>query len=153
MSRRRMELEEIKELLGRLPVGRLGLCREDRPYVVPVHYLYQQDKLYFHGSKNGLKMDYLGANPRVCFEVDELISMTKAATACDFSTEYRSVIAYGEARLIEDTEEKRAIANKLTEKYAGGASFEPAARERVEGTAIVEIAITDMTGRVNLRKP
>lgn len=151
MPNRAMELEEMEELLIRLPVGRLGVCRDGKPYVVPIHYLYQQGRMYFHSKRTGLKMDYLLANPLVCFETDELVSVVKASLACQFTAEYRSVIVHGMVRFVEDAEEKRIIAGKLIEKYAGDARFEPASREKLEEVAIVEIAIRHMTGKINMR--
>lgn len=153
MPGRPMESEETEALLRRLAVGHLGLCIDEQPYVVPLHYLYERGKIYFHSKRGGLKMEYLQANPQVCFEADELISLVKAPSACEFTAEYRSVIAYGKARLVEDAEEKQAVVNKLAEKYAEGTSFEPTTRKAAEAIAIVEVSISEMTGRANERRP
>lgn len=152
MPKRIMEMKEMEDLLNRLDVGRLGLCKEDKTYIVPIHYLYKNGNVYFHGKKDGLKMEHIRTNPLVCFEVDELVSLVKASVACKYTSEYRSVIAYGKAKSIEKPEEKKAILNEMVAKYARGYNFEPATIEDIERIAVVEIKIEEMNGKARDRK-
>ena len=146
-----MELESMVALLVGQPVGRLAMNNNGKPYIVPLHYLYETGKIYFHSSKDGLKISYLLANPQVCFEVDELISISRGVIACNFSTNYRSVLAFGTARIMEESAEKAAVTNRLVEKYARGNNFKTPSEEALANVAIVEISVTEMTGKVNVK--
>lgn len=148
MPVQKMEVNQMEELLQRQAVGRLGMSINGQPYVVPLHYLYQRGKLFFHSSKDGLKISCLLANPKVCFEVDELIGISSGDSACNFHTRYRSVLVTGTARILESTAEKAAMVNKLVEKYAEGKSFQPPTEEAINNVAIVEIAAIEMTGKI-----
>jgi uncharacterized protein len=148
MPAKQMAAAQMEALLQRQLVGCLGMINNGRPYVIPLHYLYERGKIYFHSRKDGLKISCLLANPQVCFEVDELIGINSGDSACDFYTRYRSILATGKARLLENTAEKVVVINNLVEKYAEGKSFQPATKEAIENVAIVEIRVTEMTGKV-----
>lgn len=149
MPGKKMELEGMVALLDSQSVGRLAMDNNGKPYMVPLHYLYENGKIYFHSRKDGLKISCLLANPQVCFEVDELISISSGTVACNFSTNYRSVLAFGTARILEEPAEKAAITNRLVEKYARGNSFKTPPEKALANVAIVEIRVTEMTGKAN----
>ncbi len=149
MPGQKMESESIVALLESQVVGRLAVGNNGRPYVVPLHYLYEDGKIYFHSKKDGLKISCLLANPQVCFEVDELINISSGKIACNFTTKYRSALAFGTARIMEESTEKAAVTNRLVEKYARGNSFETPSEKALANVAIVEICVTEMTGKAN----
>jgi nitroimidazol reductase NimA-like FMN-containing flavoprotein (pyridoxamine 5'-phosphate oxidase superfamily) len=148
MPVQKMELNQMETLLQRQPVGRLGMSNNGQPYVVPLHYLYERWRIYFHSRKDGLKISCLSTNPKVCFEVDELIGISSGESACNFHTRYRSVLVTGTARILENTTEKAIVVNNLVEKYAEGKSFQQPTKEAIENVAIVEITVTEMTGKI-----
>ena len=50
--------DEAIKILGKGESGILALLGdEDYPYAVPISYVYHDSKLYFHGAKNGHKID------------------------------------------------------------------------------------------------
>jgi len=149
MSGQKMESDSMVALLETQSIGRLAMDNNGKPYVIPLHYLYETGKIYFHSKKDGLKISCLLANPQVCLEVDELISISSGEIACDFSTKYRSVLAFGTARIMEESAEKAAVTNRLVEKYARGNSFKTPSEEALANIAIVEICVTEMTGKAN----
>ena len=79
------------------------------PYAVPVNYVYEDGKLWLHGVKSGHKSDAIWRDPKVSFfvaETDQLVP--EALTTC-----FRSVIAFGKVRILEDPEEVFAAIRKL----------------------------------------
>ena len=147
MPGQKMDLEGMVALLESQSVGRLAMDNNGQPYIVPLHYLYETGKIYFHSKKDGLKISCLIANPQVCFEVDEVISISSGTIACNFRTNYRSVLAFGTARILEDLAEKAAVTDRLVEKDARGNSFKTPSEKALENVAIVEISVTGMTGK------
>jgi uncharacterized protein len=75
---------EIEQLLQSESVGRIGCWADGRVYVVPVTYAFAHGDVYGHSSV-GMKVRMMRANPRVCFEVDRVVSQSN----------WQSVIAWG----------------------------------------------------------
>jgi len=115
MSAEEMTQREIEQFLACAKVGRLGMCLESGPYVVPVGYAYADGKIFFHTCSKGLKMDGLRRNANVCFEVDEALS--------DASM-FKSVIVVGTAEIIDDRERMIPYLQKLIDKYRVPESFD-----------------------------
>jgi uncharacterized protein len=67
--------DQIEDLLERSIIGRIACCGhgtagDGRPYLVPIAYGYDGESIYAH-SGPGRKLDFMRAEPRVTFEVDE----------------------------------------------------------------------------------
>jgi len=89
---------EIIDLLERQFIGRLGCHADGETYVVPVNYAYQNNAVYAH-SGEGKKIEMLRANPKVCFQVDEIDSMFK----------WKSVILWGTFEELKGEERQQAM--------------------------------------------
>jgi len=63
---------ELIKFLEKQVIGRLGCHANGETYVVPINYVYKDNAIYGH-SGNGKKIDMMRINPKVCFEVDEII--------------------------------------------------------------------------------
>lgn len=139
---------EVEEVLKGAEVGRLGTCVDGEPYVVPLSFVYHQGKILFHGARLGKKMENISRNPRVCFEVDtgEVIP---ADDPCNFNFNYRSVIANGTARILNDPGEMVEALRLLVEKYAPGmgGSLTVDKVQSFKNLTVVEITIEDMVGK------
>ena len=154
MRRREKEIqnrEVLEELLRNAPVCRLGLAPgldtpdTSYPYVVPVHFVHAEGRIYIHSARKGRKIEMLKSNPRVCVEIDEFIWLKSADKACDYGTRFRSLMAFGRARIVEEAEDKLRALQMLMEKYSGR-SFDFSQRS-IEGVAIIEIRIEELTGK------
>ena len=117
---------------------------DDYPYAVPLSYVYYNDKIYFHSAKNGHKIAAIMKNPKVSFAVvdeDKIVSEK-------FTTYFRSVIAFGKARIVEGDEGLEAL-KALVEKYSGDQP-EEAKRKEISGCTqayIVAIDVEHITGK------
>ena len=74
----------IEELLQNSIVGHLGCYDNGTPYVVPISYAYDGQYIYCH-TYEGMKIQMMRKNPKVCFQVEELKNMAN----------WKSVIAWG----------------------------------------------------------
>lgn len=139
---------EMDLLLKTEFVGHLATIQNKIPYVVPVHFCYQNQKIYIHGLMKGQKLSNIAENPNVCFEVSrfEKLIMPTEKLPCDVNTQYQSVIITGTAKVIEDEKIKTDALNKIVEKYTptlNGIEF----GNSVKATAVIEIMIEEMTGK------
>jgi uncharacterized protein len=69
----KMRSRECRELIARLGFGRLACVSNNRPYVVPIYFSYEAERLYCF-STLGRKIEWMRQNPLVCVEVDEIVS-------------------------------------------------------------------------------
>jgi nitroimidazol reductase NimA-like FMN-containing flavoprotein (pyridoxamine 5'-phosphate oxidase superfamily) len=152
---RKMIEAEVDKTLRTARVGRLGLCRNGQPYVVPINFAYENGRIYFHCADVGMKIEFLRDNPSVCFEVDEHHGIMAAPMVCNYDTAYRSVIASGTARILTDLKEKTVGLKSIVAKYAGRENAEKLESKTVDGyrspqgskTIVVEITIERITGK------
>lgn len=146
--RRSMNKEGIMELLAKAEVGHIATVDgSGMPYVVPVHFVYDSEHIYFHGLSQGKKLDHIRSNPAVCFETYELLHIgLNEKNPCDSWTYYRSVVATGKARILESREDKTRGLKLLNAKYIKGPVGEmpPAI---IDGTCVIEMAVDRVSGK------
>lgn len=117
MRRKKQKLskEECDRILYNGTSGVLALHGDDGyPYAVPVSYVYNGEKLLFHSAKNGHKIDAIIKNAAASFCVIDQDQIVPE----EYTTYFRSIIAFGRIRILEDATEKRSAIEKLAVKYA-----------------------------------
>ena len=117
MRLRKQELsrQKVADILHKGTSGVLALLGDnDYPYAVPISYVYDDGKIYFHSAKSGHKIDAIQRTEKASFcVIDKDLVVPE-----EYTTYFRSVIAFGKIRVIEDDREKRAAIEKLAIKYA-----------------------------------
>lgn len=112
-KQRELSNEEAIEILNYADYGFISINGEEYPYGVPINFVYLNDKIYFHGATGGYKLDMIKRNNKICFT-----AVTKHDILPDkFSTDYRSVIVFGDAYEVFD-EEKISVLMALIEKFS-----------------------------------
>ncbi len=110
-----LQKEECDAVLRRGTSGVLALDGDGGyPYAVPLSYVYDGDKLYFHSAKSGHKLDAIRRNPKASFCVIDKDQVVPEA----YTSYFRSVIVFGTIRILEEEREKRDAIEKLAIKYA-----------------------------------
>jgi len=144
-SKQLLSAEDTVAVMDRCTNGVLAcLGDEGYPYAVPLSYVYFNNKIYFHSAKTGHKIDAIMKNPRVSFAVideDTIISE-------EYTTYFRSVIAFGRARIVEGDEWLEAF-GALVEKYSGDQPSE-AKHKEISGctqACIIAIDVEHITGK------
>jgi len=140
--------EKLEGILKRALVCRIGLCEDNVPYVVPVCFGYRDGCIYIHSSKPGRKMEIIGRNNKVCFEVDVDVEAVPAKPACRWTVKYKSVIGFGRASIIHGQQAKIDAFNIIMEHYSGTPSHDFETRP-LDLAAIVKIEIESMTGKTS----
>lgn len=147
MRRQRQQLSaaETEALLREGKSGVLGVVGDDGyPYTVPVNYVYEAGKLYFHCARAGHKLDAIRRCEKVSFCVvarDEVVSE-------ELTTHFRSVIVFGRARVLESDEEIFRAAERLGLKFnPDRARVEGAIRNEWRALCCVEITVEHATGK------
>lgn len=144
-----IEIEEmnrgrITDLLDRVGYGHLGCSRNNLPYVVPVHYAYDEPLIYIYTTE-GKKSEIIRVNSNICLQVEEV----------DDNENWESVIVVGEAVRVTDAEEREkalALLAKRNPAMAPAVSIhwmDSWVRENIE--VIYRIDARMMTGRATLK--
>lgn len=116
MRRKRQQLsnEESIGLLQEATAGTLALLGDGGyPYAVPLSYVYADGHLYFHSALSGHKVDAI----RNCTKASFCVIAQDQVKPQEYTTYFRSVIAFGNIHIVEDPEEKLAIARLLGNRY------------------------------------
>jgi nitroimidazol reductase NimA-like FMN-containing flavoprotein (pyridoxamine 5'-phosphate oxidase superfamily) len=135
-----MSLVEMQDLLLRVGFGHLGCTRDNHPYIVPRHYAYDSQNLYFFTTE-GTKTEYMAANHEVCFQVEEITD----------ASNWRSVMVIGRAEKVAQKEEVEHVMQLLTKYHP---SLMPAlnvteigAWKRLSNTALYRVRPIAIYGR------
>ncbi len=147
-----VDSERIWEIMRRAELCRVAFCDGDWPYVVPMNFGILDKALYFHCASDGVKLDLLKANPNVCFEVEVDVQVVPGDQACGWSVRYQSVIGFGRASVVEDSDEKRAGLKALLAQYEGLAQCKTDCETEIpqhisSETTIFRVDIHSLTGK------
>ena len=137
---------EIKWMLSRYFIGRIGCHANGKTYVVPISYAFDGAYIYCH-TQEGMKLNMMRENPEVCFEVD----------AMENRVIWKSIIVWGRFEEIADPVERsnalRVLLNRvfpfiISKKMKLGADwpFPPDDLNNIKGV-VFRIRIEEMTGR------
>lgn len=117
---------------------------EGQAYGVPLNYVYLNDCIYFHCAPQGHKIANILANSKVSFCV---VGRTRVLPA-EFSTEFESVIVFGEASVVQGDDRYQALLG-LVQKYSP--EFVTEGHKYIEQfdsrTKVVRIDVNSMTGK------
>ena len=117
MRRKRQLLAEAEtiQIFERGTSGVLALSGDEGyPYAVPLSYVYADGRIIFHGAKSGHKTDAI----RGCEKASFCVIDRDQVVPEEYTTWFRSAIAFGRVRIIDQDAEKRAAIELLAEKYS-----------------------------------
>lgn len=138
--------EEAVQILCECTNGVLSVIGDGGyPYGVPVSYVYNDGKIYFHCAGEGHKLDAIKNEPKVSFTV---VGADNVAPK-EFTTMYKSVICFGKASVVETDEEKMDVLKSISNKYSAEFPVEGAAyiEQFFAKTTVVRIEIEHMTAK------
>lgn len=137
----------IQEVLASCEHGTLCLVDEGEPYAVPLNFVWHDETICFHGSKEGRKMEVIAKNPKASFSVVKPLSLlpsyfSNTRSACPASQLFISVHFVGEIEIVEDVMQKASVLNALMQKLQPEGGYEsievtsPMYKKAVENIAI-----------------
>ena len=145
-----LQSKQIETLLNRLYTATIATINADgTPYATPIHFIYKNHKIYFHGLPQGQKIDNMKANADVSFTAYEMRALLLGddGKPCDTNTSYESVIIQGKAHIISEIAFKNEILSDLVKKYTPSLSYNKFPENMLKGTAVVEISIETISGK------
>lgn len=148
MRRKQQQLPQnvCTEILHQGTSGVLALAGDDGyPYAVPLSYVYDGEKLFFHCATQGHKLDAI----RRCDKASFCVIAQDDVVPEQFTTYYRSVIAFGRVRMLQDKQEILDSIQKLAIKYTP--NNEAGRRKEIDQNlnrlCMLEMTIEHLTGK------
>ena len=147
--------EWIRAFLRDARIGHIASSRDGQPFLTPSTFWFDEEnhQIFFHSNIAGRIRSNIEANPRVCIEVSELGKLLPSNVALEFSLQYRSVVVFGTARLVEDPQEARRVLYGLIKKYfprmTPGQEFREITDKELRATSVYAIQIEEWSGKEN----
>lgn len=132
--------EDLYSILDANLVAHVGIIFEGRPLVIPMAYGRVANTLYLHGSSGSRLMRALEQEPAVCVSITELRALKVARSTFNSGMHYRSVVIFGEARLVSDDEKDQAL-NALSDAMIPGRVSEVRQSKKKELAATIIVAV------------
>ncbi|GAB1539933.1 pyridoxamine 5'-phosphate oxidase family protein [Scytonema sp. NUACC21] len=149
------ESEVIYQILDEGLVCHVGFIADNQPYVIPTAYGRVGDQLYIHGSPASRMLRSLIRGIEVCVTVTLLDGLVLARSAFHHSMNYRSVVIFGTATLVQDRNQKLDALKAFTEHIVPGrwAEVRQPNRQELDGTLVLSLPITEASAKVRTGPP
>lgn len=150
---------ELEQLLREVEWGTLSLqTGGDWPYSVPMNHAYTDGVLAFHCAPTGKRVELLSKDPRVQYTVVREYARIPSYAICGDNASgatqfFRSVMAWGRARIVEDPAEKARFLKALMEQQQPEGRYEEISPESraysamLKHVCVIAVAVESMTGK------
>ncbi len=112
----------VYEILDAALVCHIAYVIDGRPYCTPTGFWREGDHLYWHGSSASRMIRTQGKGIEVCLTVTHVDALVMARSGFHHSVNYRAVMAFGQAHIIEDTSEKLRLMDNFIDRIYPGRS-------------------------------
>lgn len=144
---------KIEDILSRCSCCRIGFHDKGTVYIVPLSFGYEKRgdiyTLYFHGAKEGRKVDLIRQNPSVGFELDTGYTLHPAELACGYSASFQSIVGTGVAHMVTGTEEKKHSLSQIMAHYAQQPDWQ-FEDKMLDAVAVFKLTVTDLSCKEHL---
>lgn len=145
----------IRAFLRKGQVAHIATVWEGQPFVTPTNFYYDdpRHRLIFHSNVIGRLRTNIERNPAVCAEVFEMGRYLPSNVALEFSVQFRSVMVFGNAHILQGRDEQREVLHQLIAKYFTpmqlGRDYRPATDPELKRTTVYELQIESWSGKEN----
>jgi nitroimidazol reductase NimA-like FMN-containing flavoprotein (pyridoxamine 5'-phosphate oxidase superfamily) len=149
------EREQVYQILDAGFVCHVGFVADGQPFVIPTAYGRANDTLYLHGSRASRMLKTLGEGVEACVAVTHVDGLVLARSAFHHSINYRSVVVFGRASVVEGAAEKSEAMRAFTEHLMRGRwaeAREPNERE-LNATLVLALPLAEASAKVRTGPP
>lgn len=149
------ERQTVYEILDEGFVCHVGFVADGQPFVIPTAYGRAGDELYLHGARASRMLKALAGGSDVCVTVTLTDGLVLARSAFHHSINYRSVVVFGRARVVESDEEKTRALRAFTEHVMPGRWDEvrwPTPQE-LAATLVLALPLSEASAKIRTGPP
>ena len=154
-QRGKYDRELIDQILDEGFICHVGFAVDGQPLVIPTGYARVGDSLIIHGSQASRMLRTLGQGIDVCVTVTLIDGLVLARSAFNHSMNYRSVVVFGRATVIDDPAEKFAVLRALSEHMIPGrwADVRKPTERELQQTTVLLLPLTEASAKVSTGPP
>jgi len=154
-QRGRYERETIDAIRDETLISHVGSVHHGEPVVTPTHHARVGDRLYLHGSAASRLLRTLEKGVPVCATATLVDGLVLARSAFHHSVNYRSVVVFGKATVVDLEPERRKALELFTEKLVRGrwAEVRHPTRRELKGTKVLSLPLEEASAKVRTGEP
>jgi len=154
-KRGHFDRETVYGILDEGFICHVGFAPQGQPFVIPTGYARAHDTLYIHGSQASRMLRTLADGVDACVTVTIIDGLVLARSAFHHSMNYRSVVIFGRATLVEDREEKNAALLALSEQIIRGrwADVREPTELELKATTVLRLPLVEASAKIRTGPP
>jgi nitroimidazol reductase NimA-like FMN-containing flavoprotein (pyridoxamine 5'-phosphate oxidase superfamily) len=154
-KRGHFDRETVYAILDEGFICHVGFVVDGQPFVIPTGYARDGDRIYIHGSQASRMLQTLSEGLDACVTVTLVDGLVLARSAFHHSINYRSVVVFGRATLVEDREEKLAALLALSEHIVRGRWDDVRAptESELRATTVLSLPLDEASAKVRTGPP
>ena len=154
-DRGKYDRETVHAILDQGFVCHVGFVVDGQPFVIPTNYARAGETLYLHGSSASRMLRTLAGGVNVCVTVTHVDGLVLARSAFHHSVNYRSVVALGVAKLIEDPEEKMRALKAFTNHVMPGRwnDIRIPNEQELKATSVLALQLDEVSAKIRVGPP
>ena len=154
-DRARYERSDAYAILDAAFLAHVGFSVDGQPFVIPMLYARDGDALLLHGSIASRLIKQLGTGIDACVSMTIVDGLVLARSHFHHSANYRSVVAFGRARVVDDSAAKVAALAHFVEAMLPGRPAESRHPDRNElaATSVLHFDIVDISAKIRSGGP
>ena len=140
----------VHGILDAAIVAHVSYVVDGQPFCTPTGFWREGEHIYWHGSSASRMIRFQSPGVPVCVTVTHLDAIVLARSGFHHSVNYRSVMAYGTARLVEDAAEKRRAMDGFVDRFFPGraATLRPPSTQEIKATSFVVMEIEQASAKI-----
>jgi hypothetical protein len=133
----------------------VGFVIDDQPFVIPTGYARVDDKLLIHGSQASRMLRMLTNGVDACVTVTLVDGLVLARSAFHHSINYRSVVVFGRATLVDNAEEKKSALFAFSEQVVRGRwnDVRQPTESELKQTTVLSLPLLEVSAKVRTGPP
>jgi uncharacterized protein len=145
----------IYHILDEGLVCHVGFIVDNQPFVIPTAYGRINDKLYIHGSPASRMLRSLIGTVEVCVTVTLIDGLVLARSAFHHSMNYRSIVIFGQAEIVSNSDEKLAALKAFTEHVVPRRwdDVRQPSRQELQGTMVLSLPLNEASAKIRTGFP
>lgn len=149
-SRANYDRDAIHAILDAGVIAHVGFCVDGQPFVIPMLYARDGETILLHGSIASRLVNALGGGLSACLSVTHIDGLVLARSHFHHSMNYRSVVAFGVAKIVDDADEKVAALARFVEAMIPGRAAEsrPPDRNELAATHVLRFGIENASAKI-----
>ena len=142
--------ETVHALLDAAMLAHIAYVIDGQPYCTPTFYWRDGNRVFWHGSALSRMLQHQAGGVAVCVTVTQLDSLVLARSPFHHSADYRSVMAFGTAHLVDDPDRKEQALVAMVDRFFADrtASLRPSTRQELGITSVIEMEIEQASAKV-----